>query len=133
MIDIQLVGSIPDLCTNCTEQQITMESRINLVIYGILGPVVILFGLAGNLLNVIVLCRDEYSDFMYMYMKGLAVADIGYLLMALQMCIFQATLGDMITSEALGIYQYQILGPLWNAFLATSDFIVVCMTIDRYR
>ena len=30
-------------------------------------------------------------------------------------------------------YMNDIAQPTWNAFKATSDFIVICMTIDRYR
>ena len=40
---------------------------------------------------------------------------------------------DLEIVQSYKEYMYDISQPTWNAFKAASDFIVICMTIDRYR
>ncbi len=74
---------------------------------------------------------------MFTYMRLLSVVDLVYLLFTLQVCTFTA-LGYYLTvnsktSSHKGIiaYIWVFLTPLWNTFEATSDLIVLSMTVCR--
>ena len=66
---------------------------------------------------------------MYTFLCGLVFADLGYLACFVQYLYFESSL----KSKCDHLYfVHQILFPTWNAFKATSDFIVICMTINRF-
>ena len=67
---------------------------------------------------------------MYTFLCGLALADIGYLTFNLQNLYFNFSLE--IKCNHLS-YMKQVLVPLCNTFKSTSDYIVICMTINRCR
>ena len=64
------------------------------------------------------------------HISGLSIADLFYLAYTLQNYFFIMDLDILQKHQG---YVYDISQPTWNAFKATSDFIVICMTIDRYR
>ena len=64
------------------------------------------------------------------HISGSSIADLFYLAYTLQNYLF---IMDLDILQKHQEYVYDISQPTWNAFKATSDFIVICMTIDRYR
>ena len=69
---------------------------------------------------------------MYSFICSLALADLGYLAFWLQACYFLSD-RDLWDNKDNYNYIWQVIFPMWNAFKALSDFIVICMTIDRCR
>ena len=67
---------------------------------------------------------------MYTFLCGLALADLGYLAFTIQDLYFTFSL-DFKCDHSF--YVKQIMIPICNSFKSTSDFIVICMTIDRCR
>ena len=65
---------------------------------------------------------------MYTYLCGLALADLGY--MALSLTAFFLDSSFEIRCENK-YYRDQIIIPICNSFKSTSDYIVICMTINR--
>ncbi len=120
------------------------EAKIRLAAYKILGPVISSVGILGNVLILLVLWFRKWkadkhgnnsgglNSYMYIFLCGLAIADLGYLIFNLQACYY---LSDTTRWEDDDNFSYvrRVMQPTWNAFKATSDFIVISMTIDRYR
>ena len=113
------------------------------IIYVILDPIITTMGIIGNILCLSTICYRYYatahkntrhhqsmSGKMYTYLCGLAFTDLGYLAFNLQTCIFGSS-DDVLLEKNKYILRFQ--QPTWNALKATSDFIVICMTIDRCR
>jgi hypothetical protein len=122
-------------------------SYYRLVIYVILGPIVSILGILGNILLLLALWHRSHKsgqqvsnnsnnhgmlDYMHVFICGLALADICYLAFNLQACYIGSS-NDIVENESLSVYIYQIQQPTWNALKATSDFIVILMTLDRCR
>ena len=122
--------------------------QYRLVFYKILGPLVTAFGILGNLFCLLALSHRNYKvqksvdnvgnaaqrnnhgmkSYMYSYIQGLAWADLAYLAFNLQSCYFGSK--PELIEEYRG-YLFNVLQPTWNAFKATSDFIVICMTSKK--
>lgn len=67
---------------------------------------------------------------MYTFLCGLACSDLFYLTFNLQACYFMASVERL---EDYSSYLVYVQSPTWNAFKATSDLIVILMTIDRCK
>lgn len=75
-------------------------SRLNLVTYEFIMPLIALIGFLGNMINLVVLSSKELkttsrgnkvsqrSKSMFSYMKALAITDLLYLTMTFQGCYF---------------------------------------------
>ncbi|ODN00950.1 putative G-protein coupled receptor AH9.1 [Orchesella cincta] len=97
----------------------------------IFGPTVVAIGLLGNVLNLIVLTRPSMKGVTYSYLTGLAFSDLGVLLFAVGMMIRQINLHSE-KSWAMAFFYSHLEIPMANMFMASSIFIVVCLTIDRF-
>lgn len=107
----------------------------------ILGPTVTILGLIGNSLCILAIVYRNHGlkgkqqfrgmrGYMYTYMTSLAFADICYLLLVGGN--YYLTASKEIQEQNENLRSYVII-PCSNAFKATSDFIVILMTYDRYR
>ena len=67
---------------------------------------------------------------MYIFLCGLALADLGYMIFSLIVFYFDSSLERQCHNL---YYRDQIIIPICNSFKSTSDFIVICMTINRCR
>ena len=67
---------------------------------------------------------------MYIFLCGLALADLGYMIFSLMVFYFDSSLERQCSNL---YYRDQIIIPICNSFKSTSDFIVICMTINRCR
>ena len=110
-----------------------------LVFNDILGPTVAILGILGNISCLLAIwhrnraCsknQEGMKGYMYTFLCGLAVADLGYLAFMLQVFNFSSSVE--IECNNLN-YRDQILVPICNSFKAASDFIVIFMTINRCR
>lgn len=108
----------------------------------ILGPIFTLLGLIGNSLCIIAIAYRNYGlkqgkqqfngmkGYMYAYLTSLAFADICYLIFDGMNYYLTAT--EEIQEQGQYLRNFIII-PTTNAFKAISDFIVILMTVDRYR
>ena len=65
---------------------------------------------------------------MYTYLCGLALADLGYMAFSLTAFYFDSSFEIRCKNK---YYRDQIIIPICNSFKSTSDYIVICMTINR--
>ena len=107
--------------------------------YCIILPLISVFGIVSNILNLCVLSKNQFQRVMFSYMKVLSMSDIAYLVYTIQACIFTdlgyflTDGGKQSTNYVIEIYVWIMITPFWNAFASLSDFIVVCMTLARFK
>ncbi|XP_059083889.1 probable G-protein coupled receptor B0563.6 [Tigriopus californicus] len=106
--------------------------------YVIFAPTIIAAGILGSLANLFILNDGKFSNRFYTYLKGLAVADLCFLCFAVSgiIHVFQnqadrKEYGGNINYIKL-FYEAHFENGIINGFLASSVFIIVMMTIDRY-
>ena len=146
----------------------------NRISYGMVSPIIITVGLAGNLATLVTLAdRRKFSGRIYAYLRALAVSDLICLIFAMTFvltgknilmieiyfhsvltynkclnCIMDNTIseyplnfengftsGEVVEGETLyaaAFYSAHVENLIINGLFATSVFIVVSMTIDRY-
>ena len=128
---------LPAYCvhSNCSNEMEEMQNIVRIAVYHVGVPLIATLGIFGNILSIVILSQPQFIDCLYLYLKGLAIADLGYLIVALQVCIFfsrdPSSNQSFIVEKPLAIYVWKCLSPLWNAFIGASDIIVVFMTLNR--
>jgi 7 transmembrane receptor (rhodopsin family) len=106
--------------------------QIKFVAYSVIANIVVAVGIVGNILNLVVLTRPNLKGVMYVYLLGLAVSNLCVLLTAVPALYDIAKgLGDR-GDYTTAFYQAHLELPLINAFMASSVYIIICMTVNRY-
>nr|CAD7426711.1 unnamed protein product [Timema monikensis] len=100
------------------------------VAYKVTMPVIIVSGLLGNIMNLAVLTRPALRGVTYVYLSGLAIADLGVMLCVVPM-VMRLNRCPSLTYAAAFFHAHAELVAT-NSCMAASIFIVVCLTIDRY-
>ncbi len=117
-----------------------------------LGPIVSIIGIIGNLLCLAAICYRNFkisqnssssssgsanfvpsrgmNNHMYIFIRGLALADLAYLAFSLLSFYFGSSLKIYNDNRDFVVNFEQ---PAWNSLKATSDIIVIFMTVDRCR
>ena len=93
-------------------------------------PVICIFGILCNILNLLVLTRPQLKESPYTYLLGLAVADLSALVMLFIRIGIYPRFGK-------GIYGWQVFNafiflPFANTFSNSSIWITVFLTIERW-
>lgn len=100
------------------------------------APLLYVLGLMGSVASLITLQSSKFSARIYVYLKSLALADLGFLVFAISFCtrmLEKAKEFPNVYDESeysVAVYHLSEL-PIINGFLSASVFIVVCMTMDR--
>ena len=101
------------------------------------APLFYILGLVGSIASLITLQSSKFSARIYIYLKSLALADLGFLIFAISnmstRVLEESKSGPTRYDESeysVAIYHLSEL-PIINGFLSSSVFIVVCMTMDR--
>jgi hypothetical protein len=107
--------------------------QIKFVAYSVIAYIIVGVGIVGNLLNLVVLTRPNLKGVMYVYLLGLAVSNLCVLLSAVP-ALFDIAGGGLAGAGAYptAFYQAHLELPLINAFMASSVYIIICMTVNRY-
>ena len=105
--------------------------QIKYVAYSIVSYMVVVVGMMGNLLSLLVLTRPNLKGVMYVYLIGLSVSNLCVLITAIP-ALFDISQGFQGGSYITAIYQAHLKLPLINSFMASSVYIIICMTINRY-
>ncbi|KAG0712100.1 putative G-protein coupled receptor AH9.1 [Chionoecetes opilio] len=99
------------------------------IAYSVVAPVIISFGILTNVLNLVVLSRPSLRGPTFRYLMWLAVAN-------LMVCVvlLPFTLHSNVTPVpyAAALYFAHIEVPVGNALIASSVYIVVGLSIDRF-
>ncbi|XP_013777254.1 probable G-protein coupled receptor AH9.1 [Limulus polyphemus] len=104
--------------------------RLKFLGYGVIGSVVIGLGILGNLINLVVLTRPNLKGVTFVYLTWLASSDLMTLLVSVTSLL--RLHGIQPRSFAASFYYAYVELALVNAFMASSVFLVVALTIDRY-
>ncbi|XP_060062853.1 probable G-protein coupled receptor B0563.6 [Ylistrum balloti] len=105
-----------------------MKDMLEDICYKYIGPVLCVFGIVGNIINLIVLSRQQLVESPYIYLKALAVTDMSALLFSFPFMVVSRE----ATTFPLKWYNAYVFLPVVNFFTASSIWITVVMTIDRF-
>lgn len=104
--------------------------RLKFIAYGIVSSVIISLGILGNLTNLVVLTRPNLKGVTFVYLAWLAISDLMSLVVSLS-SMFRLH-GMQPRTYFASVYYAHVEMPLVNAFMASSVFLVVALTVDRY-
>ena len=107
------------------KRNVTIPERAAIYIYP--GPVICMFGMVCNILNLCVLSQPELNDSPYTYLTAIAVADLGMLTLSFSSLVSF----DRTPSFAKAIYDSYIFYGVGNIFFNCSVWFIVLMTIER--
>ncbi|CAG5115191.1 unnamed protein product [Candidula unifasciata] len=128
------IGLNFDLVRNSTAalQERTMADDLHFVMSAIVGPIICLFGMVGNLMSIITWCRPGMRSSTGRYLIGQAVADFAVLLLFLVVDSAQQWNPNLKFSLCYGIFFSYIGYPCFFLAIVVSIWITVGVTIDRY-
>jgi hypothetical protein len=93
-----------------------------------IGPILCLFGVCGNLLNLIILFKGNLNESPYTYLKTMAVTDM----FALILSFIHMIISSKSSSYSWQFFNVYFFFPLVNFFMAASVWLTVGVTIDRF-
>lgn len=93
-----------------------------------IGPGICVFGIIGNIVNLIVLFRGLLNEPPYLYLKALAIVDT----LALLLSFIHMTLSSKSDLFGWKLFDAYVFFPLVNFFIASSVWLTVGVTIDRF-
>ena len=116
------------LPTECT------EDLIRCISYWFLTPILLGFGLLGSLASLMILAGPAFRSSTFFYLRILSISDMMYLLSALGL-LYEVFFMEGFTNFSLVLKYYlthfDVI--LCNTFISTSGFIIIILTLDRYR
>ena len=107
-------------------------ATINFVAYNVVAFVIVGVGIVGNILNLVVLSRPKLKGVMYVYLLGLALSNLCVLIMAIPALMDIAGDMDSRDSYSIAFFKAHLEIPMLNSFMATSVYIIISMTVNRY-
>ena len=123
------------LAVNMSNESFTQDDKtiewIKFVAYSIVAYVVVAVGIFGNLLSLVVLTRPNLKGVMYLYLLGLAASNLCVLVTAVP-ALYDISHGLTGGNYITAFYQAHMKLPLINSFMASSVYIIICMTVNRY-
>lgn len=118
----QPVGQRPNYIVETLPILITKYTVLSLIV---------LFGVAGNIIVVIVTTkRKAFNTSLDLFVKNLAAADLGFLLFVVPIGVLRAELPfEWPMGEYFCLYVY----PMLDIFYGSSVWIIAAIAIERYR
>ena len=104
---------------------------IKWVAYSLVAYIIVAIGIMGNLLSLVVLTRPNLKGVMYVYLLGLAVSNLCVLISAVP-ALFDISAGLGGGHYSTAFFQAHLKLPLINSFMASSVYIIIFMTVNRY-
>ena len=109
------------------------------ILYKIGAPALCIFGIIGNVLNVIVLTRKQLQQSMdrmeksvHLGLVALAVSDMFFCVVALPTAFIPNTMIYTEEDSLMSLYYNAYGEPLFNTFLLSSTWLTVAMATGRY-
>ncbi|ELT88941.1 hypothetical protein CAPTEDRAFT_209346 [Capitella teleta] len=117
------------------EDNVGLQLRFALYVFVV--PIVVVFGVVGNILSIIVLGRDRIQPSTAFTLRALAAADIAFLLFCLLFTTQPALVDQYIESFSLRsqtVHHLFILytHPVYHATQMVSTWTLVLVTLERY-
>lgn len=114
---------------------VLLHSRITLLAYCYILPIICVIGIIGNITNLITLASRRLRAVSYMYLRSLAVADLLCMIFVLMFVsgeILQRASVPLNQYWWFGFYQAHLMLAMINWALATGVLIVVALSLDRF-
>uniref|UniRef100_A0AC35TPZ3 G_PROTEIN_RECEP_F1_2 domain-containing protein n=1 Tax=Rhabditophanes sp. KR3021 TaxID=114890 RepID=A0AC35TPZ3_9BILA len=107
-------------------------SKLNRITYGYIAPIIIIFGIVGDILTVATLTHPllRKASIVYTYLTLLAMTDLLSLFSVIPMILY--FLNIRFCSQLSALYYAHIGFPLVNSLMGASVWIVVCLTLSQY-
>uniref|UniRef100_A0A0K2VEW3 G-protein coupled receptors family 1 profile domain-containing protein n=1 Tax=Lepeophtheirus salmonis TaxID=72036 RepID=A0A0K2VEW3_LEPSM len=130
LVSTQILSTLKtDMAQEDNLQSIEM---VNWIAYNFIAYIIVSIGIIGNILNLVVLSRPNLKGVMYVYLLGLAVSNLAVLISAIP-ALANLVNGKSDNSNYYGaFFQAHMEIPLLNSFMASSVYIIICMTVNRY-
>ncbi|CAJ0609113.1 unnamed protein product [Cylicocyclus nassatus] len=126
-------NTTPDWITALRDMSLDVPtSNLNRITYAYIAPVIIVFGILGDVLTVITLTHPllRKSTIVYTYLTLLAMTDLMTQFSVVPMIMW---LLDIRACSAAASFFYAHIGfPLANALMGASVWIVVFLTLSQY-
>ena len=113
------------------EPNALVVQTIKWVAYSVVAYLIVGVGIMGNLLSLVVLTRPNLKGVMYVYLLGLAVSNLCVLITAVP-ALFDISAGLGGGHYTTAFFQAHLKLPLINSFMASSVYIIIFMTVNRY-
>ena len=104
---------------------------IKWIAYSVIAYVIVGVGILGNLASLVVLTRPNLKGVMYVYLLGLAVSNLCVMITAVP-ALFDISHGLGGGHYTTAFFTAHLMFPLINSFMASSVYIIICMTVNRY-
>lgn len=120
--------------------EMLMYENIRYCSYNIVLPIICLFGLVGNILNIVVFTRSRYRHTLDDIEKSataglvaLALSDLLFCLVGLPEPILNSPKkGSSEAFHMISLYYKTYKQPLMNLFLFSSTWLIVAISAERY-
>ncbi|KAF8386593.1 hypothetical protein PRIPAC_75735 [Pristionchus pacificus] len=110
--------------------------NVNVIAYAYVLPCICMFGIVGNITNLVVLASRRLRAVSYMYLRALAVADLLCMMFVLVFVICDIAekkwQSDITDSTIFRVYRVHFMLTLINWALGTGTFIVVALSLERF-
>ena len=113
--------------------------RFRVILYHVILPIILSFGVLGNILNLLILTRKQLKRTMDRMEKSVHVGLVALAASDLLFCIImfpRAIFGEVFSvaeDEATPLLYYQVYyEPFLNMFMMTSTWLTVTMAMGRY-
>jgi len=120
--------------SNLTEEVAldTDSLDVDVVIESIIVPIVGTFGIAGNIVSILVLSKKEFQETFHRLLICLALVDIVFIVCAIITCVIRTH--SLLEGEHWRIWEPIFLFsiPMGGCALVTSMYLTVSISVERY-
>ena len=115
-------------------QERCKEDLFRCVSYLFVAPTVLVLGLVGSFATLMIMAGPTFRTSTFFYLRILSISDMMYLLSAIGLML-EIHLIDAHSNLTLAATYYltHFDHILCNTFISTSGFIIIILTLDRYR
>ncbi|CAG2249847.1 unnamed protein product [Mytilus edulis] len=110
-----------------TNQSDDHTNMVSIICENYIGPTLCVFGIVGNILNLIILYKGALNDSPYLYLKALALTDM----LALLLSFIHLTVSRKSNLYGWKFFDAYFFFPIVNSLTASSVWLTVGMSIDR--
>lgn len=106
------------------------------VSYAIIVPILIIFGICGNILHLITLRSKTLRSVPFLYIRAIAIFDLAALSFCIVFCLSMTSAtfsGKYPINYVVAFYLAHLQSPLLNLLLTASIFTALILTVERYR
>ena len=108
-----------------------MEDWYKCTFYWIICPFLLIIGASGCIASLAVMSGSGFKGSTFFFLKALSLTDLFYLVLAIGYFVEMIIINDENVGSMFFVTFFDLV--LCNALIATSGFIIILLTIDRYR